>query len=526
MWRIYTVDLSCFAVFLVLWLIMFFVQARMFWCFLIVLFFYLTVIIVYVLEDLPEKIKPLKYTYRVVRATLIVSLLQTVLSVVMVYALDRFDYDEYFVYFSFVVLLLLYPLTFILSMSVLNVFERLNHRRYHRRTKKQLKEFDNLIKIAITGSFAKTSVKNFLCTFLSTRYNTVMAPLNFNTPLGIAKWVGNINCETEVAIFEFGARRVGDIDLLMDIVSPTHSILTSVGTQHLETFKSEKKIFAEKVKVLQIAQSVCTNNAEYVDCDENHYDGFSIVADNLHQDINSYFASDSDRQNSWLKSRQGRQNGSEILSNIVYAGFDESSDFVIGDISICQEGCTFSMTVKGEKHFAHTKLLGRHNLLNIALASSMAYGLGVEMDDIVSAIATLEPVEHRLQLLCAGGINILDDTYNSNPIASVSALEVLSLFGGRKVVMTPGLVELGAIEEDENILLGKRIAEVADIAIIIGNTKYAKYVVEGLKQENFGGQIFKIPSVAQAQLEFENILKSGDTMLMLNDLPDIFLDNG
>ncbi|MBR2486009.1 MAG: UDP-N-acetylmuramoyl-tripeptide--D-alanyl-D-alanine ligase, partial [Clostridia bacterium] len=169
---------------------------------------------------------------------------------------------------------------------------------------------------------------------------------------------------------------------------------------------------------------------------------------------------------------------------------------------------------------ARTGLIGEHNVENLAVASAVAFALGISPKHIVERIAHVEPVPHRLQLIVRDGMTIIDDTFNSNPDGARKALDTLSQFEGRKVVLTPGLVELGDLEEEENYALGKKIAMVADVVVLIG--KRGEQVARGLS--DFDGKILKFNTLAEAQKSFKDFLHIGDNLLLLNDLPDIYED--
>ena len=138
------------------------------------------------------------------------------------------DDDAFLRYIAILIFPLIYPLVFLISMAVENAFEWLNNCRYEQRTKRQLKK-GNLLKIAITGSYGKTSVKNFLRDILGVRYKVLATPESYNTPMGIAKTVGSLDISHQVFVAEMGARRRGDIKKLMKIVDPDIAILTGIS---------------------------------------------------------------------------------------------------------------------------------------------------------------------------------------------------------------------------------------------------------------------------------------------------------
>ena len=313
---------------------------------------------------------------------------------------------------------------------------------------------------------------------MSERYETVKTEKNFNTPLGIAKSAKNISAETRAFIAEMGARRRGDIKILCDVVRPQYAIITGVTGQHLETFKTLDNVYVEKFSVLNYIPE----------------DGFCIV------------------------NRRGIEREISLPKNAFFVG--GTGDFAYADeIKINSNGSNFCLYLDGKKYAAETRLLGRHNVDDIVLAAAMAKKLGVDDSDIIRAIKNLKPVPHRLELIRNGRISIIDDTYNGNPVGAKRALEVLREFDGRRVVVTPGLVELGKREKEENEILGKEIANVANLALIIGRN--GEYIRKGLIENGFPEEnalFFK--NLSDAERFFPDLFSPNDAVLFLNDLPD------
>ncbi|MBR2334166.1 MAG: UDP-N-acetylmuramoyl-tripeptide--D-alanyl-D-alanine ligase, partial [Clostridia bacterium] len=305
---------------------------------------------------------------------------------------------------------------------------------------------------------------------------------SYNTPMGISKTVKGLDISHQVFIAEMGARRVGDIKKLMKIVDPDISVLTGVNCQHLETFKTKENIVNEKLQVVKMLKK----------------DGKAIVNGNLKHLIDV--------------------NLTDV--DIIFAGAE--GDLVwASDIAVGQDGSVFKLHFGDETYIAETRLIGSHNVENLAVASAVAYALGVSPKHIVERIATIEPVPHRLQLISRDVIRIIDDTFNGNPDGAEKALETLGYFEGRKVVVTPGLVELGENEIAENQLLGERISKVADVVALIGG-KRSDYIKRGLG--DFQGEVLHFDTLNEAQKSFKDFIHIGDTILLLNDLPDVYED--
>lgn len=484
---VYLIDVISVAVFFSVWLGFYFFQAKAFWGFLIALFFFVTEIALYFMEDLPDRKKPLKYTKRAVRCLIFVSVgacAAGTCALALVNAKLADSYLRYLVFFGFV---LFFPLMFIIFASIINVFEKLNNRRFEMRTARRLKNRPDLIKIAITGSYGKTSVKNYIATILSQKYNVLATPESYNTPMGISKTVNSLDPTHEVFIAEFGARRKGDVKRLMQIVKPQIAVLTGINEQHLETFKTFDNIKREKCRILEVGDGTCVINGKLRSVTEP-----KLISQNP-------------------------------IPEVIYAGFDDECDVRAVNISVAKDGSDFDVEIGDEVFCAHTNLLGIHNVENVLLAVGVAMKLGVEIPYIQNGIQSLQAVPHRQQLVKGNGITIIDDSFNSNPDGARLALDTLAMFDTRKVVMTPGLVELGKNEEQENEKLGEYISAIADVVLLVGK-KRSLVFNRALKRCGFGGEIYVYESLKDCENDFSNTLKVGDTLLILNDLPDIFDD--
>ncbi|MFW5780775.1 MAG: UDP-N-acetylmuramoyl-tripeptide--D-alanyl-D-alanine ligase [Bacillota bacterium] len=392
---------------------------------------------------------------------------------------------QHLMFLTIFIILFLTPLISIACNNILLPFETRNNKKYIVIAKNKLASSNMLIKIGITGSFAKTSCKNFLNYMLSAAYNVHATKASYNTPLGIAKSVSELNKAADVFIAEMGARKTGDIKELVDIVKPKYGIMTGVTCQHLETFRTVENIFKEKEELVKGL----------------HPDGFCVF----------------NGENSYSKYMY---NKAKIEKTIV--GFDDSYDVYAKNIKITPNGSNFEMFIEGKKIICHTRLLGKHNILNILLCASLAKKLGISDNDLRKKITSLEPVPHRLQVIKSpNGITIIDDSYNCNLEGAVSALQTLAEFDGRKTVFSQGIIELGFQKQKEtNKYLGYLISKVADIVILCGEN--SDYIKDGLKEKKFKGKIYTYKSLKAAQKDFTNILKSGDVLLLQNDLPEYY----
>ncbi|MBD5631816.1 MAG: UDP-N-acetylmuramoyl-tripeptide--D-alanyl-D-alanine ligase [Clostridia bacterium] len=367
--------------------------------------------------------------------------------------------------------LLIIPIIMLASLLA-KVYEVPHNKSFVKKAKKKLAASDIKV-IGITGSYGKTSTKQILTKILSQKYRVLSTPRSHNTPLGLALTINSNGLENyDIFIAEMGARHLGDIAELCEFCPPDYSVITGICPQHLESFKTVENIVKAKGEILSstkqkaVIADDCFNLFEAYPCTKLHCD-------------------------------------------------------CIKDVVCGPDGCKFTLTLGGESAKAQTKLLGRHSADNIAIAARLAYEVGMSLQEIVSAIAELDYIEHRLQLIKSGDVNILDDGYNSNVKGAAAALEVLKSFDGRKIVVTPGLVELGVLVEEENALLGAKLVGL-DLVILVGDT-----LITPVKQGYLsnGGDTDKLvlkPSLAAAQEELKKYLQGGDTVLFLNDLPDIY----
>ncbi len=364
--------------------------------------------------------------------------------------------------------------------------ERAVTRWYFSDGKKKLASHKDMIKIGITGSYGKTSCKVILGTILKEKYNTLITPHSYNTPMGVTRVIREqMKGDEEVFVAEMGARNVGDIAEMCDLVAPTIGLLTSVGPQHLETFGT--------------IENVAKTKYELIEClPEN---GMAFLPDDGGICKGLY---DKTQKEKYLFAIEGGD---------LYMKAD--------DITLNERGSSFVLRcADGESIDCTTKLLGRHNIQNILGCAAIARRLGLTMQQIADGIAKVEAVEHRLQLIPTGnGVTVIDDAFNSNPAGTQAALDVLGAFSGRKIIITPGLVELGDMEYDENVDFGRRMAEVVDIAILVAGNGDA--IEQGLKECGYPeANIIRAGNLNDATAALSRITRLGDVVLFENDLPD------
>ena len=357
---------------------------------------------------------------------------------------------------------------------------------YFRDAQRILKERPDLIRIGITGSWGKTSVKFVLGTLLGEKYPVLVTPASFNTPMGVTKVIRTmLEPGHRVFVAEMGARHVGDIRELCRLVHPEIGILTSVGPQHLDTFHTQERITKTKYELME---AIPEDGACFFSDDDG------IVFD------------------LWKKTKK----------NKYLTGLDSKKDDTWAeDISISSQGSSFVLCHGDERIACETELLGELNIRNIVLCADVCFYLGLTGREISRGIRKLKPVEHRLQLKRgSGGITVLDDAFNSNIRGAKQAFEVLKEFPHKRIIVTPGMVELGEQEEKLNQEFGQAMAGCCDIAILVGK-KRSEAIMQGLDLSGFASEnIIVVSSLQEAEEKLKEITVAGDTILFENDLPD------
>ncbi len=357
---------------------------------------------------------------------------------------------------------------------------------YFRDAQKILKKRNDLIRIGITGSWGKTSVKFILGTILEEKYHTLVTPASFNTPMGVTKVIrSGLEPGHRVFVSEMGARHVGDIKEMCRLVHPRIGIITSVGPQHLDTFRTVERVVKTKYELIEA----------------------------LPMDGMSFFADDGDLC---------REMFNRTTIEKTLTGLDHDADQVWAEnIQFTNNGSTFTLCTASMRQPCSTMLIGELNVRNIVLSAAVCLKLGMTGEQIARGIARIRPVEHRLQLIHnPGGLTVIDDAFNSNIRGAEQAFRVLKEMNGTRILVTPGMVELGEQEETMNRALGKAAADCCDLAILVGKKRSAA-ILEGLRDKQFPeDKIMIVSSLEEAAELLKTKAGKGDTILFENDLPD------
>ena len=351
----------------------------------------------------------------------------------------------------------------IVAYFISHILEKIFFISFKHRAKQKLKAMKDLKVIAITASFGKTSIKNYMYQVLNKKYNAYKTPRSVNTLAGIVLDVNkDLPKNTQVYIAEAGAREKGDIEDITMFLEPHYPVIGSVGEQHIEYFKTLDNIIHTKMELLKTPRMI---------------KGF------VHDTV-------------------------PILKYDTIVQFPKNLNITMSNL----DGIWFDLEINGKQEHFNAPLLGSFNAINLSAVILVALELGMSLEEIKIALTKLEPVEHRLQLIRAGGKVIVDDSFNGNLEGMLEAVQICSTYEGRKVIVTPGLVES---TDQANATLAKAINEKFDYVIITGSLN-AKVLNEHIDASKV--LMLKDKSKLQDTLATETHI--GDLILFANDAPN------
>lgn len=373
---------------------------------------------------------------------------------------------------------------------------------YFRDAHRKILALPNLKIIGITGSFGKTTTKYALSGILKQKFNTLMTPGSYNTTMGVTKIIrSDLKPTHDIFVVEMSAKKPGDIKELCELVRPQYGLITAIGEQHLETFKTIENIIKTKNELIESLPSNPSNPSNPF----NSYAFFNLDDENSKELVKSAIKS--------------------AKCHVVRYGINsEDLDYRVSDLKIDEYGSNFMLLRTRDNSQARfqTRLLGLHNIYNILAAISIASELGIDLHDMLYPIKQLAAIPHRLELKHVGSdIIFIDDAFNSNPVGSKMALDVLGQISGkRKIIITPGMIELGAKEDGLNTLFGEYIAKTCDYVILVGKEQ-TMAIRKGLVAKEYPeNNLFIAEDFAAAKQHLDKILQPGDVVLFENDLPD------
>ncbi len=368
--------------------------------------------------------------------------------------------------------------------------EKVRQARFIKEAKSTLGVVDPFV-IGITGSYGKTTTKAILGEALQGLGPTFWPPKSINTPMGITREIRErLMPKHRFAVIEMGAYQRGSIQRLCNLVPPKAGIITAVGLMHLERFGSQENIYLAKSELAQAIPEdgilVCNGDNE----------GARRIASEYPKQVTLLYGLEPDK---------------------------ERLDCWMSDVHTSSDGTLFAIHWNGNNYQGSTRILGVPTLSNILAAFTMACALGTDPEYVLAAIRNLEPQKNRLQLVREGQTMVLNDAYNSNPLGFAAALDVLAVLPGqRKILVTPGMTELGPRQEEENCAVGRKAAVICNLVLLVGGTN-REALLKGLRE---GGlkedQVLVFDHRDKALSHLGQIRREGDIVLLENDLPDLY----
>jgi UDP-N-acetylmuramoyl-tripeptide--D-alanyl-D-alanine ligase len=385
---------------------------------------------------------------------------------------------------GFVIALLITSQSYIfltISVFLLRPFENAMRVSIKNKSIEKLETLKDLTVIGITGSFGKTSVKEFLYAILKTQYQVLKTPESYNTVLGIAKVIDlELDDSYQYFICEMAAYKRGEIKELAEMLHPKFGILTGINEQHLSMFGSIGNTVAAKFELV----------------DSIPEDGFAVI--NGGNDL-------------------VKENAAKYKKNFVVYGLGDQA-FSARNIKMSEEGTVFDLALDNKVYHCQTKLLGRPAVENMVAAATMAFKLGMKPEKIVESISKLSSVPHRLEFRKRENMLVIDDAYNSNVTGFREALHLLENFKDRpRIIVTPGIVDLGVKTLEIHKNLGTLAEKICDGIVLVGKSERTKGLAGGVTDQK---KIHWIDSINDLSALLRELNLNNPVVLLENDLPD------
>ena len=385
----------------------------------------------------------------------------------------------------------LVPLALVGGNLLLAPAEKKTQQRYWNEARDVLRRVDPMV-VAITGSYGKTSVKHILGHVLETAAPTLITPGSVNTAMGIARVIRErLQPHHRYFVVEMGAYGPGSIRRLCALTPPQMSLVTAIGMAHYERFKSLETVAEAKFEIAEAAVA----------------QGGKVIAPAAVLD----FAGP-------------RRFADAHPGALLLVGGGENAAADIIDMRQGVDGIAVTVTWQGRHYELRAPLFGLQQGKNLALAFAAACTLGLAPEDVVASLRSTPQIAHRLEVKReANGATLIDDAYNSNPVGFAAALEVLDVLrrpGGRRILVTPGMVELGAAHDAEHRRIGRLAADHVDVLVAVAPHRVAP-LAASFAEAAPTAEIVSCPGFAEAQAWMARNVATADVVLLENDLPDL-----
>jgi UDP-N-acetylmuramyl pentapeptide synthase len=336
------------------------------------------------------------------------------------------------------------------------------------------------VKIAVAGSYGKTSMKEMLLTVLGEGKKVAATPANKNVSVSHAQFAAGLAGDEDILIIEYGESAPGDVERFAETTHPTHAVITGVAPAHLD-----------KYKTLEAAGHDIFAVARYL------------------RGKNVYVNAESSATRDFMKSE--------------YYGYNADGAFgwKVKNIKLAISGTNFDLTKGKRKLHLHSELLGKHQVGPLALTAALALELGLSEEQVVAGVAKTAPFEHRMQPYQLAGAWIIDDTYNGNIEGIRAGTELLAaLPARRKLYVTPGLVDQGRETENVHRQMGELIARAKPDVVVLMQNSAAAHIQAGLEAAGYKGALTVEPDPLNFYTNLDQFVASGDVALLQNDWTD------
>lgn len=428
-------------------------------------------------------IKPLVYTKRVIRQVV----LAIIIYLAFIYGVITVR-DNYWLMLLLLGIFSIYQMLYVSFIALLlSPVENAFKKRFMAKASKKLAANKHIEVIGITGSYGKTSSKNIIDSVLSKKYYCLSTPASYNTPLGIAITINeHLKPLHELFICEMGADKKGEISELVNFVHPKVGVVTSIGPQHLTTFKTQENIIKEKMQLVEMMPS---DGLVVLNKDEKYIREFNITS----------------------KAKE-----------VWYGIENEDADIVAKDIEYSKEGSTFNVNIDGNDYQFNTRLLGLHNIYNILASIAIGLHYQISINELQQAIRQIDYIPHRLELKRQADYTIIDNAFNSNPVSSKMSLDVLSKMPNKRICITPGMIDLGEKQDYYNEEFGRYFLGRCDEVILVGRNQ-TQAIYKGLKESGYDmRKVHVVNKIFDAYKVLNRIKEPECYVLLENDLPDAF----
>jgi len=352
---------------------------------------------------------------------------------------------------------------------------------------KKLDKIEGLVRIGITGSWGKSSVKEYLFEILGKKAYTIKTPESYNTLLGVARVIDfELVSKVKYFLAEMGAYRIGDIAQTTSMVKPSWGILTAVGKQHMDRFKTIERVARAKFELVDGIE----NKSKVLVNWDNEYIKKKIERNDNYKDI------------------------------VKYSFKDRKADFFVSGVKIEVGKTKFDVSYKNKKYGFETSLFGNVNVENLVAAIGMAMMLKIPVDKIKIAVAKIQATKNRLEVKRIGRAIVIDNTFSSNVTGFEKAIIDFGKLKGKRLLITPGIVELGKETKSTHQLLGKKAADVFDEIILVGESDRTRSLQVGIGRSSTKTKVWFLEDFSKYWQTVKKLAKKYDWILLENDVSE------